>query len=479
MPPAATPAVAAALARAEALWQQGDVAACETELQQVLARDPAHEAAAQLLARLQQSQGRLNAAAATLFELCRQREFAADLCLRAAQFIQQCQQQTLADRLCDAALDAGPAPPELLAVAGNVARETGAFDKARARYLAALDAGLDLERWYVLGALAHTRRYSDAGDADLARFARHFDDTAFSPRARAASGFGLAKAYDDLGDWRAAAQTLRAANALVRTVLPWSGAAWRDFVAARMRETPARTRIDTRAHFTPVFVLGLPRSGTTLTATRLAQHPDARDRGELRTLRFISERLAAGAHLGDADALDEAAALYFTLSRQDDAPAFWYIDQDPLNFRFVHLIAALFPQARVIHCRRNRRDTALSLWSQDFAHADAAFAYDFDAIAEFAAGHDTLMAHWQRTLPLPIHTFDYETLVAEPEATLAALRRFVGLPPRAESESAPNESAPINSASVWQARQPIYARSVGRWRQYLPFVAELERFAAE
>jgi hypothetical protein len=468
-------ATAAQFAQAQASWEQGDTAACERVLIALLARDPAYEDAAWLLARLQQSEGRLGAAAATAFELCRQREFAPDLSLRAAQFIQQCQQQAIADQLCDTALDAGAESAELLAVAGNVAREVGAFDKARRRYLAALDAGIDLDRWYVLGALAHTQRYGAPNDADLARFARHFTDTSASPRARAATGFGLAKAYDDLGDWRAAATTLREANALVRGVLPWSGATWRTFVAARERETLPRTGLDSRP-FVPVFVLGLPRSGTTLTATRLAAHPAARDRGELRTLRFIAEQLVAGGHLGSRDALDESAALYFRHARQDDAPATWYIDQDPLNFRWLHLIAALFPQARVIHVRRSRRDTALSLWAQDFAHADAAFAYDFDAIEQFAQGHDALMAHWQRTLPLPIHTCDYEALVAQPEATLAALRRFVGMPETDAASSA--ESSPINSASVWQARQPIYTRSVERWRKYLPYVSELERFPA-
>jgi len=472
MPPASL--TAAQLAQAQASWENGDTATCEQILLALLAREPAHEAAAWLLARLQQSEGRLGAAAATVFELCRQREFAPDLSVRAAQFVQQCQQQPVADRLCDAALDAGAVSPELLAVAGNVAREIGAFDKARRHYLAALDAGIDLDRWYVLGALAHTQRYVASDDADLARFSRHFGDAAAAPRARAATGFGLAKAFDDLGDWRAAAATLAQANVLVRGVLPWSGEAWRAFVAARLRETLPRTRLDSRG-FVPVFVLGLPRSGTTLTATRLAAHPAARDRGELRTLRFIAEQLVAGGHLGSRDALDESAALYFRHARQDDAPATWYIDQDPLNFRWLHLIAALFPQARVIHVRRSRRDTALSLWAQDFAHADAAFAYDFDSIGEFGAGHDALMAHWQRTLPLPIQTVDYEEFVAAPDPTLAALRRFVGMPP---AEAPVAQDAPINSASVWQARQPVYTRSVERWRNYLPYVPELERFPA-
>jgi LPS sulfotransferase NodH len=111
------------------------------------------------------------------------------------------------------------------------------------------------------------------------------------------------------------------------------------------------------------------------------------------------------------------------------------------------------------------------LWSQDFAHADCAFAYDFADIAAFAAGHDALMAHWQRTLSLPIYSLEYETLVADPAGTLAALRDFIGMP---AADEIAQPALTINTASVWQARQPIYARSVGRWRGYAGYVPELE-----
>jgi tetratricopeptide (TPR) repeat protein len=304
----------------------------------------------------------------------------------------------------------------------------------------------------------------------------HFRTTRSSARARAATGFGLAKAYDDIGDREAAARVLREANALVRSQQTWSAANWRDFVARRKQEQPARARSPVTAEFVPVFVVGLPRTGTTLTATHLAKHAGARDRGELRTLRFIARQLIDGGHLHDASAIEEAAALYLAHARQDDAPATWYIDQDPLNFRYLHLIAAMFPQARIVLCQRGRRDTALSLWSQDFAHEDCAFAYDFADIENFMAGHDALLEHWQRTLPLPIHSANYEDLVADPQRALAELRNFTGI---LETQATTSDAAvPINSASVWQARQPIYTRSVGRWRAYAPFIPELMQFPA-
>jgi tetratricopeptide (TPR) repeat protein len=455
---------------AQALWERDEVARSEAILRELAARDPAREDVSSLLARLLQSQGRLDAASQVMFDLCRARAFDPEISLRGAQFIQQSHRQPRAAELCDLAIARGNALPALRAVAGNISRELGDFAKARALYLDALEAGVDLNTWFVLGALSHTVRYANAGHPDFARFDAHFRDQAFAARARPATGFGLAKAFDDIGDYESAARILRAANALVRSATTWSASGWDEFVDARVSDRVARVSAPTRRDFVPVFVVGLPRTGTTLAATRLAQHTAARDRGELRMLRFIAEQLIGGRHLGDAGAIAEAAELYRVHARQDDAPAIWYIDQDPLNFRYLHIIEALFPQARVIHCRRGRRDTALSVWFQDFAHHDSAFAYDFAYIARFATGHDRLMRHWRRTLSLPIYTLDYEALIADPASTLDSLLDFIGAP---AADAAASPAAPIHSASVWQARQPIYSGSVGRWRKYAPFVPEL------
>lgn len=430
-----------------------------------------------LLATLLRNQGRLDAASRTVFDLCRERGFEPASSLSGAYFIQQCQRQNLAEGLCEAAMTQGGVSPALLVLAGNVARELGDFAKARARYLAALDAKVDLNKSFVLGALAHTLRYTDAGHPDFARFIGHFHNGAFSPRSRASTGLGLAKAYGDIGDRERSARTLREANALVRSELAWEPTVWAEFVESRKGEPVAHACDTNSCDFVPVFIVGLPRTGTTLTATRLAQYTGARDRGELRVLRFIADQLIGGGHLGDADAIEEAACLYRAHARQDDAPATWYIDQDPLNFRYMHLIEAMFPRARIIVCRRDRRDTALSLWGQDFAHQDCAFAYDFASIANYAAGYDELMEHWRRTLTLPIHDVDYEAFVADPKRTLEALADFMGATNR---ETGPRQiAAPIATASVWQARQPIYSTSVGRWRDYLPYVPELARFGAD
>lgn len=462
------------LAMAKALYQGNDPVRAEASLRALHAWEPGREDAAMLLAEVQRSQARLSAASETLFEVCRVNGFEVGLSLRCAEFVRQCDRHAVAERICEGALARGAATPELLMLAGNVAREAGDFETARARYRQALQAGLDLDRHQVFGALANTRRYTDAADSEIVWFAKHFADARYSPRSRASAGFALAKAHDDLGDYEVAAKTLRAANAMVCAVQPWDGGAWSQFVDARLRERVATVASRPRPDFKPVFIVGVPRSGTTLTATLLSRATGARDRGELRALRFIAGQLIGGDHLVNPSALAEAAEVYHRLAVQDDAPAVCYLDQDPLNFRWLHIVAAMFPQARVIHLRRDRRDTALSLWSQDFAHPDLGFASSFDDTAAYMDGHAALMRHWVGALPLPVLELDYESLVAQTAASLAKLGDFIGLPMR--NRAAQDESAPVQSASVWQARQPVYATSAGRWKHYVSYVPELLQF---
>lgn len=458
------------LQTAQLLWQQNRVDAARELLEALLAEHPGHAEATGLLAQLLQSQGRLGAASHLMAEQARASGLAVPFTLRCAQFIQQCRRQPLAASLCEEAIAAGKTDAGLLALAGNLARELGDFHTARARYEAALTAGVDLNQWFVLGALAATRRYATLDDPDFARLSAHFGQSDASVPARAATGFGLAKAYDDIGDYASAAATLRTANHLARETLAWSRADWSRWLAGRLQAQPTGPALAPAADFVPIFIVGLPRSGTTLVATRLDRHALVRNRDESPMLSFIASQLQKNSLLHNGEALHQAAALYRQHAVQDDPPVRWYIDKDPNNFRYLDLIAALFPQARVIHCRRDPRDVALSIWSQDFAHPHYALASDLGDIADFIQGHNRLMQHWHDTLPLPIHEIDYEAMVADPTAALATARRFVGLPTDADDTPSP---AAIASASVWQARQPIYASSVGRWRHYLPWVPEL------
>jgi hypothetical protein len=180
----------------------------------------------------------------------------------------------------------------------------------------------------------------------------------------------------------------------------------------------------------------------------------------------------------DAQALRDVATTYLQQLRQDDSDALWMIDKQPLNFLNIDLIAVLFPNARIIHCQRSSRDTALSIWSQYFAGRENDFAYDFADIAAVLQGCNRLMAHWKKNSPLPIHTVHYEQLASDPQNALAALGTWLELS-EWDLLAAKPETVSVGTSSLWQVRQPIYSRSIGRWQAYADYIPELKKLFSE
>jgi hypothetical protein len=218
------------------------------------------------------------------------------------------------------------------------------------------------------------------------------------------------------------------------------------------------------------------RSGTTLVAELLSRHPDVCHRGELSCLPALAQKLS-GIPPGWIEAHAQAAASYERQLRQDDSDAHWFIDKQPMNLLHIDLIMALWPNARIIYCRRNPRDTALSLWSQSFLDDAQGYAYDFTDIATVIKDCERVMAHWHKRHAKAIHTLAYEKLTADPAAGMAELADWLGLPP-CDLLSARSRPTTISTASLWQARQPVHTGSVERWRHYAPYLPELLRIPA-
>jgi tetratricopeptide (TPR) repeat protein len=461
------------LARIRALWGAGDAAAAEAQLRRMLARQP-QCATAELLAQVLRSQGRMNAAAATMETSAALRAGDHLGLLRDAQFIRECQRQDLALALCERELGRDSSDPQLHALSGNLAQELGRFETAQRHYRAAIAHGVDMNVWFVLHSLAATQHFQDRGHPDLELLRTYAADRALTPRARAAVLFGLGKASDDVGDYAAAARAWREANALLQSLGNWSRARWDAWTKVRLTAVTLPPRVAPADDPRPIFIVGLPRTGTTLVAQWLGRHPQVCNRGELPVLRFLAEGLATLDIHQQGAAVEQAAAIYLAHMRRDDPPVACYVDKNPLNLRYLDAVAAMFPQARIIHCRRSPRDAALSIWSQSFAGDEYGFATAFADIAAFAAGCDTLLTHWRRTLPLHMCTVDYEQFVSDPRAQTDSLLSWLGLAPMDWAHVA-DPAQPITSASQWQARQSVHTRSVGRWRHYADHLPELVR----
>ena len=460
--------------RANALRVSGRHAEAEQGFRALLRYRPEHRDAALSLAFMLREAGRIDAAVQVIVELSAHVGDTRQT-LALLGFLRECGAYAQAIDIANTAHTRWPEDASIAAIIGEIALALGEFDVAHSALSEALMRNpAQAPAWL---RLAHCRRYTDRNDADLRRFEGARANPALPMQARICAGFALGKALDDLGDYANAAQVLRDANAQARANTPWPGQDWRQFVADQIACSPLPAVADD-VEFTPVFIVGLPRTGTTLTATTLGRHPQLRDRGELNWIAAMHASLQTQGLLRDPASLQAVRNLVAAQLRRDDAPARAYVDKNPLNFRHLDLIAAIFPNAKIIHCRRRRRDTALSIWMQHFAHDDAAFAYDFAGIAEMAAGHDELMAHWRRTLAVPIFDLDYETLARADPEVMRRLVAFLGLAPEPLQALAPPKG-PITTASVWQVRQPLHTRSIGRWQHYAAFVPELTQLFAD
>jgi len=225
----------------------------------------------------------------------------------------------------------------------------------------------------------------------------------------------------------------------------------------------ARTRDWGEPSELPVFIVGMPRSGTSLVEQIASSHPDVFGAGELRDIANISKSLSWSqcqpGPIKDAarKQLDRLLALGGSALRA--------IDKMPSNVKHLGLIATLFPSARVILCRRDPRDTCLSCFFQHFGVGNL-FSFDLREYGHLYVHTDRLAAHWLKVLPLPILQVQYEDLVADLEGQSRRLISFLGLPWNPACLDFHRAERIVQTFSAWQVRQPIYTRSVGRWRNY-------------
>jgi tetratricopeptide (TPR) repeat protein len=221
----------------------------------------------------------------------------------------------------------------------------------------------------------------------------------------------------------------------------------------------------------PVFIVGMPRSGTSLIEQILAAHPDVAGAGELANIPLLAQT-GAGARPGGmlalsaADAASRAGAYLQELERVD-AGAARVTDKLWENFEYLGFIEQLFPRARVVHCTRDPRDIAVSCFFQHFAgEHGAAFAYDLGHIGAYYREYRRLMGFWAGESSLATLEVPYESVIGDLEAQARRLIEFLGLPwsPRCLEFHATKRI--VNTASYAQVRRPLYATSVGRWRHY-------------
>lgn len=225
----------------------------------------------------------------------------------------------------------------------------------------------------------------------------------------------------------------------------------------------------------PVFIVGMPRSGTTLVEQILASHHLAGGLGELPHLARIASRLGweqTGPEVFvnsirnlTPENIHRMGEAYAQAYAKADPSHIRLIDKMPHNFQWLGLVALMFPKARIIHCRRDALDTCVSLYMQAYINQHG-YAKELEVLGAYYREYEALMDHWRAVLPIPIHDCRYEQVIAEFEPTARDLVAFLGLPWDPNCLNYHAQAGQVSTASRWQVRQPLYASSVGRWRRY-------------
>ena len=229
-----------------------------------------------------------------------------------------------------------------------------------------------------------------------------------------------------------------------------------------------------------VFICGMPRSGTTLVETILAAHPDVTPGGERRDIPKTLEAIRPWHQMIkglDADWASATGKAIHDAMFEAASGSRFVTDKLPGNYTSLGFINWILPGAKLIYCHRHPNDNALSLFEQNFGQ-NLRFSSHLSACGTVYAAHNKYMQHWRETCKLDIHEVNYDELVKDPEPHIRALLAHVGLDWHDDCLNPQSVKRTISTASLWQARQPISAKSVGRWKPYArhlkPFVDALE-----
>ena len=365
---------------------------------------------------------------------------------------------------------------------GHVLKAVGDYEGSVASYDACIRQAPDFGETYWSLANLKTYRFDDATIAEMEK--------------RTASGnvqsdvnflFALAKAYEDRGDYERAWDAYRRGNEKQRAEVaydPVQTEVMNDRLVAAYDEEFMATRRDAgNLDAAPIFILGLPRSGSTLLEQILASHSQVEGTAELPYIGRLATSLNRNQSTGMnyPEAMRELApanlcalgAEYLALAsmhRRSGAPRF--IDKMPNNFPNAAFIAAILPNSRIVDARRHPLDACLSNYRQLFAKGQA-FTYDLTEIGEYYLQYQRMMDQWARVIPGRVLTVQYEEVVADFEAQVRRLLDFCGLPFEEACLRFYESERPVRTPSAEQVRQPIYDRSVGHWRHYEKYLGEL------
>ena len=388
-----------------------------------------------------------------------------------------------AEASCRAALVIDPNYVEALAFLGELQADRGKFSEAEELFVKAI--AIDPEFFSAFASIA-THRKMTLADTDWLRGAQSLLGERLPLTGQISLSYALGKYFDDVQKFDDAFRHYARANELTKRY----GATFdRSRFSAQVTRIIERfqpefireCQAEASAADLPIFIVGMPRSGTSLTEQILASHPAVFGAGELKFWHGAYRRLEqVGFGSGvTKQLLPEIARNYLERLNGIGNGASRVVDKMPANFLYAGLIHAVFPNARIIHMQRHPMDTCLSIYFQNFFNIGP-YANDLDNLAHYYREYLRVTDHWRATLPaMALLEVPYEALIDDQEGWTRRVLDFIGLPWDPQCLNFQDTNRVIITASKWQVRQKIHRASTGRWKNYEKFLGPLQRLVQE
>lgn len=331
--------------------------------------------------------------------------------------------------------------------------------------------------------LAFLQKQTEHND-DIKKMEVVFSSTGISDKDRMLLGNALGKAFDDLGQYDRAFDYLRISNQLQRRVCDYSMEQQEVFFERHKQGLDRTLLTHCKDHAitdqTPIFVVGMPRSGTSLVEQILASHPLVYGAGEVEYTRllvdavqgFTQKPFPLGIKSVPPETLQQAARAYIRKLKLNAGQSEHVIDKLPHNFLRVGLFAAVMPKAKIVLCERNPLDNCLSIFQHLFGPAHA-YAADLSDLGRYYRLYEDLMAWWEEILPGHMHHVRYEELVGDTENVVRQLLEYCELPFSALCLAFHKTRRQVKTPSSAQVQQPVYQGSIGRWKNYKQHLSPL------
>jgi tetratricopeptide (TPR) repeat protein len=367
---------------------------------------------------------------------------------------------------------------------GNILKSQGKIEEASDLYQQIMAQQPDYTQAHSTYSGIH--KYTDKTDPHLSSMLELAQKSGLNNDSRIHLAFALAKAYEDIGDYQQAFEYLKSGNDLRSEEFAYTidsdKALFKNITEVFSKEAISELQINAETSNRPIFIVGMPRSGTSLVEKIIASHSDVFGAGELQTMFALgTSRFTGESSKFEYQPLNSYSPSTFELVGKSylekiamlDKQASRITDKMPFNMMMIGLIRIALPNAKIIHCVRDARDTCLSIFKQNFTTGNYRFAYDLKTVAQFHNEYTGLMLHWHESMPGAIYDVSYELLTQNPEVEIRNLLAACDLEFQENCLNFEKSKAVVKTASAFQVRQPMYTSSVGLWEKYEQFLGPM------